>query len=96
MALHLDPNALKPLLREIVSEVLAQVEADRARVGDRLAYAEQEAARLLALEPHQLRDERLRGRISASRIVGRRVRYTREDLLAYLAANRTDGETAAQ
>jgi hypothetical protein len=36
--------------------------------------------------------ERRRGRIVASQMVNRRVRYLREDLLAYLHGRRTDRE----
>jgi hypothetical protein len=53
-----------------------------------LAYSEAEAARLFGLKVHQLRDARLRHEISASQIAGRRIRYTREDLLEYLASHR--------
>jgi hypothetical protein len=35
-----------------------------------------------------LRDERRRGRIAASQVVGRRIRYKREDRTAYLAERR--------
>jgi hypothetical protein len=42
------------------------------------------------MEQHQLRDERLRGRIGASQIVGRRWRYTRDDLLRYLQSRRVE------
>jgi hypothetical protein len=90
LSLQLDTEVLEPVIRKIVAEVLAATEEKNARLGDRLAYSEQEAARLLGLNPHQLRDERLRGRIAASTIVGRRVRYTRDDLLQYLAASRTN------
>jgi excisionase family DNA binding protein len=85
-----DAEVLRPLVRQIVAEVVAQLEHDRAQIPDGpLAYSEEEAARLLGLEPHVLRDERRRGKIGASRIVGRRVRYTREDLTGYLAGRRT-------
>jgi hypothetical protein len=91
--LSFDAAALRPLIAEVVREVLAQAEADRRRFPeDRLCYSEPEAAALLGLEPHVLRDERLRGRIVASQIVNRRVRYLREDLLAYLHGRRTDRE----
>jgi hypothetical protein len=80
--------ALRPLVELVVAEVLARMRQDEARLPDRLAYSEEEAARLLGLEPYQLRDERLRGRIAASQIVGRRIRYSRKDLLGYLAARR--------
>jgi hypothetical protein len=88
LSLTLDPAALRPLIAAVVAQTLEAMEKDRAALGERLAFSEREAARLLGLNPHQLRDERLRGKIAASQIVGRRVRYTREDLLAYLAAGR--------
>jgi hypothetical protein len=89
LSLHLDPAALGPLIRQVVEATLLQLEQARAAIGDRLAYSEAEAARLLGLAPHQLRDERLRGRIAASQVVGRRVRYLRDDLIRYLMARRT-------
>jgi len=92
LSLTLDHEALRPLIAEVVAQVLAQVEVDRARLGnDRLCYSEPEAAALLGLNPHQLRDERRRGNIGASQVVGRRVRYSRDDLLAYLASRRVNG-----
>jgi hypothetical protein len=92
VSLLLSPDLLRPLIAEIVRECLAALEADRARLGDRLAYGEAEAARLLGLHAHQLRDERLRGRIAASRIVGGRIAYLREDLTAYLLSRRLNGD----
>jgi hypothetical protein len=87
--INLDPETLRPLVAEVVRQVLEQLDADRAKLdGPRLAYSEEEAARLLGLEPHCLRDERRRGRITASQIVGRRVRYIREDLVGYLQRRR--------
>jgi hypothetical protein len=89
LSLQLPPEALGPLIEQVVVEVLARVERERAQLLDgRLAYCEEEAARLLGLEPHVLRDERRRGRISASQVVGRRIRYTRDDLLDYLRGRR--------
>lgn len=88
--LSLDADELRPIIAAAVFETLAQLRADDERLSDRLAFDEREAARLIGLESHQLRDERLRGRIAASQIVGRRIRYRREDLLAYLSAHRTE------
>jgi hypothetical protein len=89
VSLNVPPEALRPLVRQVVEEVLTALEADRAKLGDnRLAWSEAEAARLIGLNVHQLRDERLRGRIRSSSIVGRRIRYTRQDLLDYLHASR--------
>lgn len=90
LSLSLPPNALRPLIEQIVTTAIAQLEGERARLDDsRLAYSEPEAAALLGLEPHQLRDERRRGRIEFSQVVGRRIRYLRSDLLTYLLARRS-------
>jgi hypothetical protein len=94
VALQLPLEALKPLIAEVVQEALRQLDAARAALVDRLGYSEEEAARLLSLAPHVLRDERLRGRIQASQIVGRRIRYTRDDLVSYLMVRRVGGERA--
>ncbi len=88
MELKLDAEALRPVIEAVVAEVTARLEEDRAKLDGRLAYSEPEAARLLGLQPHQLRDERLRGNIGASAIVGRRIRYTRQDLMDYLLSRR--------
>lgn len=88
-----DPAELAPIIAATVAETMARIRADEAELGERLAFSEQEAARLLSMESHQLRDERLRGRIAASQIVGRRIRYRREDLIAYLARNHTAART---
>lgn len=92
LALAVNPDALRDLVRAVVTETLAQVDGARAKVPDRLCYSEQEAAQLLGLEAHQLRDERLRGRISASRIVGKRIRYLDSDLRGYLMSRRADAQ----
>jgi hypothetical protein len=85
----LDPDALRPLVQTVVEEVLSQLEQARAALpADRLAFSEPEAAALLGLRPHQLRDERLRHRIAASTGPGQKILYTRDDLLAYLASRR--------
>jgi hypothetical protein len=82
-------EALEPLIEQVVAAALTRFEEARETLpDDRLCYTESEAARLLSLKPHVLRDERLRGCISASSIVGRRVRYTRGDLMAYLMQRR--------
>jgi hypothetical protein len=94
LSLHLDPDALRPLIESVVTKVLARLEDQRAKLpDDRLAFSEEEAARLIGLEPHVLRDERRRGKIAASSIVGRRIRYTRADLIAYLTARRIPAAT---
>jgi len=78
---------LRDFIKAVVSETLGELERAGPPNG-RIAFSEPEAAALIGLLPHQLRDERLRGRIEASQVVGRRVRYLRADLLEYLARGR--------
>ena len=87
MKIELDPKTLAPLIEQVVAETLRQVDEDRARLGDRLAYPEAEAAALLGVGRHVLRDARLRGAIEAS-TVGKRIVYTRSALESFLQRNR--------
>ncbi len=78
-----DIEELRPLVQQIVAEVLREMTPFNA--GGKISFTEQEAADLLSFTRTQLRDERLRGRISHCRVVGRRVRYTLQQLQDYLA-----------
>ncbi len=91
LRLDLDPEVLDPVIRRAVEAALAAVDADRAALDGKIAYGEAEAARLLSLHPHQLRDERLRGRVKASIGPGRKILYSRGDLLVYLRSRRWEG-----
>lgn len=84
MRLELDLDTLRPLIREIIAEVIAEMGTHRLDNPDEI-LTEAEAASRLRLNPWQLRDERLRGRIQASAVVGRRIRYTAADLQRYLS-----------
>ncbi|MCH7989380.1 MAG: helix-turn-helix domain-containing protein, partial [Planctomycetes bacterium] len=75
------------LVETIVLEVMARID----KADDRLAFDEVEAVAMLGVTKTTLRDERLRGRVNAS-LVGRKVRYTRQDLLEYLAKRRWSNE----
>jgi Helix-turn-helix domain len=88
MQVSLAAADLEPLVERIIEAVVSRLETVRAAMGDQLAFSEERAAQLLELETHVLRDERRRGRIIASKIVGRRIRYQRADLLQYLAERR--------
>ena len=80
------PELFAPLIQQAVKEALAHLDAARDELpGGRLAWPEAEAAPLLSLEPHQLRDERRRGRIQASVGPGKKILYSRQQLLDYLA-----------
>jgi hypothetical protein len=71
-------DELRPMIEAVVTEVVS-------RFGDagRVAFPEAEAAGLMGVKRHVLRDARLRGEISGSK-VGRGYVYTRADLLAFL------------
>lgn len=86
-SLHFDPCELHPVIQATVAEVLAQLEADEARLGDRLAYPEPEAAALLGVAPHVLRDCRRREELSAT-LCGKRFLYERAELLRFLRERR--------
>lgn len=88
-------DLIKSTVQATVAEVMSQLEVDAAKLGagSRVAYSEYEAAELMGLEFHQLRDERTRGRVKASVGPGRKIMYTRQDLLDYLAARRWESKT---
>ncbi len=87
MKIHLDPEHFRPLVEATVTETLAQIEGDDARLGDRLWYPESEAAGLLGLPAHRLRDCRRRGEIVGSKI-GKTIGYERGELLRFLRDQR--------
>lgn len=78
---------LRPIITAVVAEVLADLQSDEAKLNGKIAFREAEAAALIGVQRHVLRDARLRGEISASRI-GKRVIYEREQLLTLLEKNR--------
>lgn len=87
MELRLDPSCLKPVIETVIAELLQRFDQN----DDRLAYSEAEAAALLGVSRTTLRDERLRGRVKAS-LVGRKIRYTRNDMVEYLVNRRWEME----
>lgn len=84
MRLDLEAEDLRPLVEQVVTAVLDRMRAAEAQAGGRLGYRETEAAELLGLRPHQLRDARRRGEIRATR-VGKVNVYPRGELLRLLA-----------
>jgi hypothetical protein len=83
-----DPQSLRELVRPIAQEIAAAI-GTRSGDDEQLAYPEAQAAKLLGIATHQLRDARLRGEITATK-VGGRIGYERSELLAYLARNRSN------
>lgn len=86
--INFEAEDFAPLVRQIVAETLTSMQSKFDEMGKRLAFTEEEAAEMIGLKSHQLRDERRRGRIQASQIVCRAIRYSREDILRYLMTNR--------
>lgn len=79
---------LERLIESSVSKALASArECEALLPTNRLAYTEQEAASLLGVNYHVLRDARIRGDIVATK-VGSRHAYTHADLLTYLEGNK--------
>ena len=81
---------LAVIVEQVLDRVLARREADAKRFGGRLAFTEPEAAAMLGMKPYVLRDARLRGEIIGFRI-GKKIFYSREELLKLLARNQTEG-----
>lgn len=78
MQISLNADDIRPIVRTILAEMATENKDD-------LGYlSEADAAVLLGVKRHVLRDLRRRGLIGYSQIVGRRIRYKRSDLLGYL------------
>ena len=88
--IQFDADTLRPLIKQVVTETLAHVADQSTGLGRQLAYPEAQAAALLGVQGHVLRDLRLRGEIEASK-VGKRIVYSREDLVSFLQRNRWTG-----
>ena len=92
MDVQFSPEDIRPIVECVLDKVLERLDEERQALGKRLCYTEPEAARELRLGVHSLREERRRGKIQASQIVGRRIVYLRSDLLEYLARRRYEAK----
>ena len=79
MRLQFDQDELRDLVREVVTEVVTAIDWPPGR----LALDDAEAAQACGVARHVLRDLRLTGKIKGRKL-GRKVVYTRDDLLAIL------------
>jgi hypothetical protein len=77
----IDLEDLEPVLERVVAKALAA----SARQQERLAYLEPEAAQLMGVKSHVLRDARRFGQIRHTK-VGGRIAYTKQQLQDYLEA----------
>ena len=83
LKIEFDREALRPLVQLAVAEAMDRMETERAKFNGRLAFTEPEAAILLGVKPHVLRDCRRRGELQGAK-VGSRIVYTRAGLLEFL------------
>jgi len=85
MKIEIESADLLPIIQQTVNQTIEALDQAESKVPDvRLAYPEPEAAALVGVAPHALRDARLRGELNASRL-GKRVVYQRSELLKYLS-----------
>ena len=75
--IQVDPADLRPMVETVVREIFGLLDWPPGR----LALTEPEAAQAIGVPRHVLRDARLTGELLGRR-VGRRVVYTRSDLIA--------------
>lgn len=94
IALTVDPASLRLIIEQIVEIVLSRTE--QLHDPKRLAYTEEEAAALIGLKRHQLRDERLRRRINYGSGPRGVILYRVEDLQEYLLFSRARRDKAAE
>ena len=93
MKITFDADDLRPIIEQVVTETLARVDDDRPG-DDRLAYTESEAAAMIGLEQHVLREQRRLGRIEPCAVrPGRRVLYTPASIRAFLANGATTSDS---
>lgn len=83
LKIEFDSEVLRPIVHLAVAEALDHLEAERAKLNSQLAFPEPEAAVLLGVKPHVLRDCRRRGELQGAK-VGSKIVYTRADLLEFL------------
>lgn len=76
---------LRAFAEIVVRATLAAIEESRFASQERLGFTESQAAELLGLPKHVLRDCRDRGEISG-RLIGKRMVYSRKELEKFVAA----------
>jgi hypothetical protein len=84
-----DIDALRPLLHDAIARIVIELHENPLHKSDRLGYTEGEAAAMIGVARHVLRDCRLRGEIAARR-VGKRFVYARTTLLRFLEGTRRE------
>ena len=86
-----DLESLRPLLSEIVRDAVAGLATKQPATNDEpRVYTESQAAELLQLQKHNLREARKAGKIAFTRTVGRRIAYTKQDIDDFLKRERVE------
>ena len=85
-----DMDAIRPLLIEIIREAVADATPRPAAENELRVYTEAQAAELLQLKTHNLREARKAGKIAYTRTVGRRIAYSRQDVESFLQRERVE------
>jgi len=82
--------AFDGLLDELAKRIALKLveHLDAVNAADGICFTEEEAAKILRLEVRQLADERREKKITFSRIRRDRIRYSKADLVEYLAGRR--------
>lgn len=87
MNFQFHPEDLKPVVEAVVVETIRALSESPISVDERLGYTEPEAAQLLGISAYALRDARVRGDITPTK-VGGRIGYERSELISYLKRGR--------
>ena len=74
-----DIDELRPIIRAAAVAILEEVKSFEARLEDRIAFPEEEAAALFGVPKHVLRDARYRGELSGKRL-GNKIVYSASQL----------------
>jgi len=77
--LELSPDDLKPIVAEAVAQAIEQLRGNELRFAEQFGFPEAQAASLIGVRPHVLRDLRLKGLAKAKR-VGRGYLWHRNEL----------------
>lgn len=89
MKIELNADDLRPLIRAVVQEVLAEFRIADERLQGKEVVDESTAADFLGLTSKQLRAIRRRGEIEHVLVSGRYIRYTRKQLVDFLERRST-------
>lgn len=83
--IDLNPIEFQPLIDAAVKKAIGELEKRNGRI----SYSETEAAEVIGVSPHCLRDCRYRGEIKATKL-GKAWLYRRSDLIAFLESGETN------